>query len=124
MNPPRKLLAIKLRSLGDTVLMTAPLAELHRVFPFTEIHVLVLSQWSPILEHHPAIHRLLTYDKPQNKAARAKALTRLALQLRKEKFDTVEEVIDYLNGGEEVDISDNESTAELEESMRYIKRFK
>ncbi len=89
MNPPRKILAIKLRSLGDTVLMSAPIAELRRVYPFAEIHVLILTQWREILEHHPAIHKIICYDKPQNKAARAKALARLAIQLRREKFDTV-----------------------------------
>ena len=40
---PKKILAIKLRSLGDTVLMTAPLMELRKRFPQAKIHVAVLS---------------------------------------------------------------------------------
>ena len=38
---PRKILAIKLRALGDTILMTAPLLELRRAYPDAEIPVVV-----------------------------------------------------------------------------------
>lgn len=89
MLPPRKILAIKLRSLGDTVLMTAPLAELHRAFPNTEIHALVSRAWAPLLEHHPAVHRILTYERHRDTASRTRALVRTALTLRKTGYDWV-----------------------------------
>lgn len=83
---PRKILAIKLRSLGDTVLMTAPLIELTRAFPHAEIHTLVTQSWAPILEGIPGIHRIWTYEKTSN---RLKELARLTFALRKEGFDCV-----------------------------------
>lgn len=86
---PRKLLAMKLRSLGDTVLMTAPLEELKRAWPNTEIHVAVTSTWAPLLEGHPAVDRIWPYERHADRAARAKAVARMALRLRKERFDCV-----------------------------------
>jgi len=86
---PKKILALKLRSLGDTVLMTASLNELKKAFPQAEIHVAVTSTWAPLLESHPAIKKLWTYDRYVERAARAKAATRMALRLRKERFDLV-----------------------------------
>jgi ADP-heptose:LPS heptosyltransferase len=86
---PKKILAIKLRSLGDTVLMAASLSELKKAFPQAEIHVAVTSTWAPILESHPAIKKIWTYDRYADRAARAKAAARLALNLRKERFDCV-----------------------------------
>lgn len=87
--PSRKILAIKLRALGDTVLMTAPLAELRHAYPGAEIHALVLKPWSSILEGHPAVDRILTYERHPEPTARAKALARIALKLRKERYDIV-----------------------------------
>lgn len=87
--PSRKILAIKLRALGDTVLMTAPLAELRHTYPGAEIHALVLKPWASILEGHPAVDRILTYERHPEPTARAKALARVALKLRKEKYEIV-----------------------------------
>lgn len=86
---PRKILAIKLRSLGDTVLMTAPLAELRKAYPNAEIHAAVLTAWAPLLEGQSYVDRVWTYDRHKDPAARAKTATRLALKLRKEHFDCV-----------------------------------
>jgi ADP-heptose:LPS heptosyltransferase len=85
--PSRKILAIKLRALGDTVLMTAPLAELRHAYPGAEIHVLVLKPWASILEGHPSADRVMTYERHPEPTARAKALARVALKLRKERYD-------------------------------------
>lgn len=86
---PKKILAMKLRSLGDTLLMTAPLLELKKAFPQAEIHVAVTSAWAPLLEFHPAVHKIWKYERHAERAARAKAAARLALTLRKERFDCV-----------------------------------
>jgi ADP-heptose:LPS heptosyltransferase len=85
----KKILAIKLRSLGDTVLMTAPLAQLHRAFPNAQIDVAVLTPWAPLLENMPGVTRVWTYDRHTHSASRAKASARLALKLRKEHYDCV-----------------------------------
>ena len=86
---PRKILAVKLRAMGDTLLMTAPLMELRRAYPEAEIHAAVTRPWDRLLEGHPAIHKVWGYDRYQEKTARARAVARLALQLRKERFDCV-----------------------------------
>jgi ADP-heptose:LPS heptosyltransferase len=85
----KKILAIKLRSLGDTVLMTAPLKELHRAFPDAQIDVAVLTPWAPLLENLPGVGKVWHYDRRANPASRAKAAARLALKLRKERYDCV-----------------------------------
>jgi ADP-heptose:LPS heptosyltransferase len=84
---PKKILAIKLRALGDTVLMTASLDELRTAWPQAEIHVVVNSKWAPLLEGHPAIDRLWPCEWRNEKTARTRAVARLAVQLRKESFD-------------------------------------
>src|SRR3989338_4246346 len=86
---PKKILVIKLRALGDTVLMTAPLLELRRIFPHAEIHVTVTSPWTPLLEFHPGVNRIWAYERRKETAARAKTIAALALKLRKENFDCV-----------------------------------
>jgi ADP-heptose:LPS heptosyltransferase len=85
----RKILAIKLRALGDTVLMTAPLAELRKAYPGAEIHALVLEPWASILDTHPAVDRVWTYVRHPEATARAKATARMAFKLRHERFDCV-----------------------------------
>jgi ADP-heptose:LPS heptosyltransferase len=87
--PVRKILAIKLRSLGDTVLMTAPLMELRQAFPYAQIDVAVLTPWAPLLQDHPAVNRVWNYDRFEDRAARAKSAARLAIKLRKEHYDCV-----------------------------------
>ncbi len=86
---PRKILAIKLRSMGDTILMTSPLEMLRRAYPHAEIHVAVTSTWAPLLENHPAIDRLWACERHKERGARAKAIARLALKLRREGYDCV-----------------------------------
>ncbi|MEK6705804.1 MAG: glycosyltransferase family 9 protein [Bdellovibrionota bacterium] len=78
---PNKILALKLRSLGDTVVMSAPLLELRKAFPHAEIHVCVSNVWAEILENHPAIDRLWKL-RPTTAD-----LIRMARRLRKESFD-------------------------------------
>jgi ADP-heptose:LPS heptosyltransferase len=85
----KKILAIKLRSLGDTVLMTAPLKELHQAYDRAQIDVAVLAPWAPLLDNLPGVHKVWSYDRHDNRASRAKAAARLAFKLRKERYDCV-----------------------------------
>ncbi|MDR3606062.1 MAG: glycosyltransferase family 9 protein [Oligoflexia bacterium] len=80
---------MKLRALGDTVLMTAALAELKRAWPAADIHVAVTSTWAPLLENHPAVSQIWKYERFEDRGARAKSVMRLALKLRREHFDCV-----------------------------------
>ncbi len=71
------------------MLMTAALTELKRAWPSAEIHVAVTSTWAPLLENHPAISKIWKYERFEDRGARAKSVMRLALRLRRERFDCV-----------------------------------
>ncbi|MCM0604882.1 MAG: glycosyltransferase family 9 protein [Xanthomonadaceae bacterium] len=85
----KKILAIKIRAMGDTVLMTAALNELRRRHTHAEIHVVVTDIWASLLENHPSVTKVWKYTRHEEKTARARAIARLGLQLRREKFDCV-----------------------------------
>ncbi len=80
---------MKLRSMGDTVLMTAPILEVQKFFPKSEIHIAVSSEWSSLFDEFPGIHKVWVYKRHSNLASRARAIANLSLKLRKEKFDCV-----------------------------------
>ncbi len=86
---PKKILALKLRSMGDTMLLSASLDALKEAYPETQIHVAVATPWAPLFIHHPAVSRIWPVDRHQDKIARGKAIARAALALRKEGFDAV-----------------------------------
>ena len=62
-SPPRRVLVVQLRRLGDVVLTTALLEDLRRAFPQTEVDFLVGDRAAPLLAHHPLIHERLIYDR-------------------------------------------------------------
>ena len=84
-----KLLAIKLRSLGDTVLMTAPLTELTRAYPHSEIHVVVPQEWASLFSGFPGIYKVWPWTRGKSTLAKMGSLASLAADLRKENFETV-----------------------------------
>jgi heptosyltransferase-2 len=86
---PRKILAIKTRAIGDTVLATAAIDELRKTFPSSEIHLLLASQSAPVFEGHPAATKIWTFERQRDAASRAKSVAGLALKLRREHYDTV-----------------------------------
>ncbi|MEN9724003.1 MAG: hypothetical protein RJB38_1989 [Pseudomonadota bacterium] len=84
---PKKILVIKLRSLGETIVMTAALDALKEAFPETQIQVAVTSTWAPLLIHHPAVSRIWPVDRHIDKLARGRAIARAALRLRSENLN-------------------------------------
>ena len=60
---PRQVLVVQLRRLGDVVLTTALLDDLHRAFPHTSVDFLVGDRGSALLEHHPLIRERVVYDR-------------------------------------------------------------
>ncbi|MBI3534059.1 MAG: glycosyltransferase family 9 protein, partial [Deltaproteobacteria bacterium] len=85
---PKKILAIKFRSLGDTVLLSASLEALHKTFPQAEIQVAALSDYIPVLEHIPYIKKIRPFSFHKNKIIRLKRILQLANSMKNEKFDT------------------------------------
>ena len=58
----RRILLIRLSSLGDVLLMTPLVNLLRRACPHTEIDVLTKAEYRDLLRFHPAITHLLTFD--------------------------------------------------------------
>src|SRR3972149_3346212 len=54
-----RVLVIRLRSLGDTLLMTPALRLLHEWRPDLEVSVLVEPPWDQLLEGNPAVHSVM-----------------------------------------------------------------
>jgi lipopolysaccharide heptosyltransferase III len=77
----RKVLLIRLRSIGDTVLMTACLDAFKRWQPDIALSVISEPLSAPILEHHPLVDELITIDR------RLASRTRLISRLRRHRFD-------------------------------------
>ncbi len=86
---PKRILVTKFRAMGDTILLTAALKELHRNFPQAQIHVAATEPWIWLLDGFPGVTKLWPVTWHNDRAARTKAATRLAFQLRKEQYDLV-----------------------------------
>jgi ADP-heptose:LPS heptosyltransferase len=86
---PRKILAIKIRALGDTVIMTAALNALRRAYPHAEIHAIVSEKWVPLFDGFAAVDRVTGFERNRSPVSRARSVARMAVQLRREKYDWV-----------------------------------
>jgi heptosyltransferase-3 len=84
-----KILVIKNRAIGDTILMTGPLRLLRRQFPGYEIHVLVRAPAGQLLEHLPSVDRIISAKEPKNKLDRLAYWTRLIKRLRRDQYEMV-----------------------------------
>ena len=85
---PKRILVLKFRAMGDTIILTAALKELHRNFPLAQIHVAATEPWIWLLEGVPGVTKLWPITWHNDQTARTKAATRLAFQLRKASFAT------------------------------------
>lgn len=80
----RRVLVVRLRSIGDTVLATPSLYALRRFLPDAQIDLLLEDWVAPLLEGHPDASRIIT-------VRRGSTLARLSLvrQLRAARYDVV-----------------------------------
>jgi lipopolysaccharide heptosyltransferase III len=81
----RKVLLVRLRSIGDTVLATPSLFALKRFLPHAEIDILVEDWVAPVLDQHPHVDNLVILERRGGLAARA----RVARQIRGAGYDVV-----------------------------------
>ncbi|MBX6330979.1 MAG: glycosyltransferase family 9 protein [Gemmatimonadaceae bacterium] len=65
---PRRVLLIQLRRLGDVVLSTALLDDLHRAFPEAAVDMLVGAAAAPLLAGHPHLHERIVLDPDRSVA--------------------------------------------------------
>jgi len=79
-----KVLVIRLRSIGDTVLTTPSLFALRRFLPHAKIHILLEDWVAPLLEGSPLVDQVIPIPRHGN-SARA----RVARQLHRTSYDVV-----------------------------------
>jgi lipopolysaccharide heptosyltransferase II len=80
----RKILVIRLRSIGDTVLTTASLFSLRRFLPQSKIHILLEDWVAPVLDGSSLVDRVISIPSHGN-SARA----RVARELHRASYDVV-----------------------------------
>ena len=80
----RKVLLVRLRSIGDTVLATPSVAALKRFLPNVAVDILVEDWVAPLLDNHPHIDNVLVLER-----GGLMARTRAARELRSAGYDVV-----------------------------------
>jgi len=80
----RKVLLVRLRSIGDSVLTTPSISSLRRFLPEAEIDILLEDWVAPVLAGHPALNRIVTLEG-RSFGSRA----RVARELRANRYDVV-----------------------------------
>ncbi len=81
-----KILIIQTAFLGDVILATPVVSELHRIFPDSTIDFLVKEGNESLLSNNPTLNRVITFDKSNGKW---KSMYRLIKQFRDERYDLV-----------------------------------
>lgn len=85
-NTVNRFLIIQTAFLGDVILAT-PIAEaLHKLYPHAEVHMLVRKGHEGLLDHHPCVQEVLTWDKSNKKY---QELRNLIHDVRKREYDEV-----------------------------------
>ncbi len=92
----QKILVIQTAFIGDAVLATSLLENLHQRFPDAQLDYLIRKGHEGLFQHHPFIHNLLLWDKKTNKN---RNLIRLLFKIRKEKYNKVITVQRYASTG-------------------------
>src|ERR1044071_178995 len=80
----RRVLVIRLRSIGDTVLTTPSLFALRRFLPEAQIDILLEDWVAPVLQESDLVDRVITLPR-ESTSARA----RVARELRANRYDVV-----------------------------------
>ncbi|HEU4795750.1 MAG TPA: glycosyltransferase family 9 protein [Pyrinomonadaceae bacterium] len=80
----RRVLLVRLRSIGDTVLATPSVFALKRFLPHAQVDILVEDWVAPLLSHHPHVDNVVVL-----KRGGVVARTRIARELRAERYDVV-----------------------------------
>lgn len=80
----KRVLVVRLRSIGDTVLATPSLFALKRFLPHASLDILLEDWVAPVLEGFPHVDNVLTLERKSH-SARA----RVARQLRANRYDVV-----------------------------------
>lgn len=82
----QKILVIQTAFIGDVILATALLENLHADYPQSTIDLLVKKGNEMLFKNHPFINKVMVFDKSKNKI---NTLNTLLAEIRKEKYDLV-----------------------------------
>jgi heptosyltransferase-2 len=82
----KKILVIQTAFIGDVVLATPVVEELHRAYPAARIDFLLRKGNEALFEGHPFLHDILIWDKGKGKYSK---LFSLLLEIRKRRYDLV-----------------------------------
>jgi lipopolysaccharide heptosyltransferase II len=86
MKPPRKILAIQFKSLGDAIVVIPSLELLRKHYPDCELHALVPETSAPLFRHHPILTKVWALPRVRGKA-RIKETWPILRAVRAERFD-------------------------------------
>ncbi len=87
MNKNKKILVVQTAFIGDLVMSTPIFPALRKIFPDSQIDVLVIPSSAIILKHNPYISNILTFDKKKNIFRKISEIIRLISHLYKNKYD-------------------------------------
>src|ERR1051326_5963233 len=79
-----KMLLVRLRSIGDTVLATPSVVALKRFLPRVQVDILVEDWVAPLLDHHPHIDNVVAIER-----GGFMTRARVARELRSANYDVV-----------------------------------
>lgn len=119
----KRILLIQTAFLGDVILATPVISELHRLFPESEISVLVKKGNEALLENNPAIKELYTFEKSRGKY---REMLRLVRTFRRLKFDLIINLHRFGSSGLITALSGGKTTVGFDKnpfSFAYTKRF-
>ena len=86
-----KVLIIRLKQIGDSILALPVCNTLRKSVPDAEIHFMLYEHIAPLFEHHPAIDKIVTVTPRQRNNKRA--FFKKLMQLRAEKYHAALDII-------------------------------
>jgi len=81
----KKILIIRLSSIGDILLTTPVIRLLKKKFPQSKIDFVIKKEFAELLIYHPGIHHLLLFDKHD----KSHSIKKIRQQIRDENYDLI-----------------------------------
>lgn len=88
MKPIKRILIIRFRQIGDSILAVALCSTLKKSFPDAEIHFVLNKNITPLYEGHPDIDKVITFDKNENKPFTA-YIKKVWQVMHKNRYDVI-----------------------------------
>ena len=99
LNGVPRILIVRLSAIGDVVRVLPALHSLRRGYPNAQIDWAVERKSVDIVDGHPAIDRVLVFERPQGFTPAFKAFVRFCTQIRRSRYDIVVDFHGILKSG-------------------------